>query len=239
MKAIKNPTIFITFFSFFMVSMASAHSLSSLSTEELIKLKKGEVLTVTFASEEFKNAPWPVVKVYQLIDATPLQAVSIFGALDYQEKYVPKTLKSDPIKHLSSTEVLTEYEIEVPFPLQNAIHVHGSILKKINNGHELSWYRVSSNSTEEAKGFARFTAYENKTLMEYQTFIIPKSIFGALVKKIMVKDVTNTVTAIKNHVEKLVKENHPLLKKYVDFTEKSYKGENVYQSEIELNTQKK
>lgn len=239
MKAIKNPTIFITFFSFFMVSMASAHSLSSLSTEELIKLKKGEVLTVTFASEEFKNAPWPVVKVYQLIDATPLQAVSIFGALDYQEKYVPKTLKSDPIKHLSSTEVLTEYEIEVPFPLQNAIHVHGSILKKITNGHELSWYRVSSNSTEEAKGFARFTAYENKTLMEYQTFIIPKSIFGALVKKIMVKDVTNTVTAIKNHVEKLVKENHPLLKKYVDFTEKSYKGENVYQSEIELNTQKK
>lgn len=239
MKAIKNPTIFITFFSFFMVSMASAHSLSSLSTEELIKLKKGEVLTVTFASEEFKNAPWPVVKVYQLIDATPLQAVSIFGALDYQEKYVPKTLKSDPIKHLSSTEVLTEYEIEVPFPLQNAIHVHGSILKKITNGHELSWYRVSSNSTEEAKGFARFTAYENKTLMEYQTFIIPKSIFGALVKKIMVKDVTNTVIAIKNHVEKLVKENHPLLKKYVDFTEKSYKGENVYQSEIELNTQKK
>lgn len=239
MKAIKNPTIFITFFSFFMVSMASAHSLSSLSTEELIKLKKGEVLTVTFASEEFKNAPWPVVKVYQLIDATPLQAVSIFGALDYQEKYVPKTLKSDPIKHLSSTEVLTEYEIEVPFPLQNAMHVHGSILKKITNGHELSWYRVSSNSTEEAKGFARFTAYENKTLMEYQTFIIPKSIFGALVKKIMVKDVTNTVTAIKNHVEKLVKENHPLLKKYVDFTEKSYKGENVYQSEIELNTQKK
>ncbi len=239
MKAIKNPTIFITFFSFFMVSMASAHSLSSLSTEELIKLKKGEVLTVTFASEEFKNAPWPVVKVYQLIDATPLQAVSIFGALDYQEKYVPKTLKSDPIKHLSSTEVLTEYEIEVPFPLQNATHVHGSILKKIANGHELSWYRVSSNSTEEAKGFARFTAYENKTLMEYQTFIIPKSIFGALVKKIMVKDVTNTVTAIKSHVEKLVKENHPLLKKYVDFTEKSYKGENVYQSEIELNTQKK
>lgn len=239
MKAIKNPTIFITFFSFFMVSMASAHSLSSLSTEELIKLKKGEVLTVTFASEEFKNAPWPVVKVYQLIDATPLQAVSIFGALDYQEKYVPKTLKSDPIKHLSSTEVLTEYEIEVPFPLQNATHVHGSILKKIANGHELSWYRVSSNSTEEAKGFARFTAYENKTLMEYQTFIIPKSIFGALVKKIMVKDVTNTVTAIKSHVEKLVKENHPLLKKYVDFTEKSYKGENVYQSEIEVNTQKK
>lgn len=239
MNAIKNPTIFITFFSFFLVNLACAHSLSSLSTEELIKLKKGEVLTVTFASEEFKNAPWPVVKVYQLIDATPLQAVSIFGALDYQEKYVPKTLKSDPIKHLSSTEVLTEYEIEVPFPLQNATHVHGSILKKIPNGHELSWYRVSSNSTEEAKGFARFTAYENKTLMEYQTFIIPKSIFGALVKKIMVKDVTNTVTAIKNHVEKLVKENHPLLKKYVDFTEKSYKGENVYQSEIELNTQKK
>ncbi|MCK6595648.1 MAG: hypothetical protein L6Q33_10635 [Bacteriovoracaceae bacterium] len=239
MKAALKLTIFLTFLGLLMANNSLGHTLTSLNAEELIKLKKGEVVTVTFPSEEFKNAPWPVVKVYQLIDATPLQAVSLFGALDYQEKYIPKTLKSDPIKHISSTEVLTEYEIEVPFPLQNATHVHGSLLKKLPNGHELSWYRVSSNSTEEAKGFARFTSHENKTLMEYQTFIIPKSIFGALVKKIMVKDVTNTVVAIKNHVEKLAKENHPILKKYVEFTEKSYKGENVYQSEIELNTQKK
>lgn len=239
MIALIKTTIFITFFSGFITNLTFAHTLSSLNAEELIKLKKGEAVTVSFSSEEFKNAPWPVVKVYQVIDATPLQAISLFGALDYQEKYVPKTLKSDPIKHISSTEVLTEYEIEVPFPLKNAKHVHGSVLKKIPNGHELSWYRVSSNSTDEAKGYARFTNYENKTLMEYQTFIIPKSFLGSWVKNLMIKDVTSTVSAIKNHVEKLAKENHPLLQKYVDFTERSYRGENVYQSEIELNTQKK
>lgn len=213
---------------------ALAIEFKDLDESQMAKLLARENVTVTFESKEFKDAPWPVVKVFTLIQATPLRAVSIFGALDYQEKYVPKTKKSKPIKHISPTEVYTEYEIEVPFPLPNALHVHGSVLKKLSNeDYELSWYRVSSNSTEEAKGFARFTNYKNQTLMEYQTFIVPKSIFGPLVKKIMVKDVDNTVRAIRDHVEKLVKTNDPLLEKYTQFTLRSLQGIPVYDEVIQ------
>lgn len=214
---------------------ALAIEFKDLDESQRAKLLARENVTVTFESKEFKDAPWPVVKVFTLIQSTPLSAISIFGALDYQEKYVPKTKKSKPIKHISPTEVHTEYEIEVPFPLPNALHVHGSVLKKLNHdgGYELSWYRVSSNSTEEAKGFARFTNYKNQTLMEYQTFIVPKSIFGSLVKKIMVKDVDNTVRAIRDHVEKLEKTKDPLLEKYTQFTLRSLQGIPVYDEIIQ------
>lgn len=197
------------------------------------KLEDGAAVTVTFESGEFKNAPWPVVAVFKLINASPLDAVSIFGALDYQEKYVPKTKRSRPVKHISATEVHTEYEISVPFPLPNAVHIHGSQLKQTGVGFMLEWYRVSSNSTEEAKGFARFSPYQNRTLMEYQTFIIPKSIFGPLVKKIMISDVESTVLAIAKHTEELVKTQSPILTKYRDFTTRSLAGEKVYQPFIE------
>ncbi len=225
---------FLTFFSFlFLINQLNAIELSELQPIEKDKLNDGLLVVKTFESKEFPNSPWPVVKVFKLINAEPLEAFAIFSALDYQEKYVPKTLKSKPIKQISPVEVLTEYEIKIPFPLPNAKHVHGSILKKLTNGYEINWYRVSSNSTDEAQGFARFTQYKNLTLMEYQSFIIPKSIFGSLVKKMMVNDVADTVSAIAVHIEKLKKENDPILSKYIKYTNDSFSGIKVYQPEIE------
>lgn len=222
------------FFTLILGQKTQALEFKDLDENQRKKLESFENVTVTFESPEFKNAPWPVVKVFTLIKTTPLTAISIFGALDYQEKYIPRTKKSRPIKHVSPTEVLTEYEIEVPFPLPNAKHVHGSVLKKLGNeGYELSWYRVSSNSTDEARGFARFTSYKNNlTLMEYQTFIIPKSIFGSLVKKIMIKDVDGVALAIRNHIEKLQNTKDPLIEKYTDFTLRSLQGIAVYEEII-------
>ncbi len=224
--------IFILLFNCFAL-FVQASEFKDLNESDKAKVLAGAAVSTTFEPQDRANAPWPVVKIYKLIKTTPLTAISIFGALDYQEKYIPKTKKSKPIKHISAVEVLTEYEMELPFPLPNATHVHGSILKKINNtSYELSWYRVSSNSTEEAKGFARFSEFGDQTLMEYQTFIVPKSIFGPLLKKIMIKDVTSTVVAIALHIEKLHSRKDPLVEKYTDYTQKSLQGINVYENVI-------
>lgn len=223
---------------FFLLLLIVPHFLAATEFKDLneadrAKIHAYDAVAVTFEAKDYQKAPWPIVKIFKLIKAPPLTAISIFGALDYQEKYIPKTKKSKPIKHISPTEVLTEYEMELPFPLPNATHVHGSVLKKIDNSsYELSWYRVSSNSTEEAKGFARFSAFNQDTLMEYQTFIIPKSIFGPLLKKIMIKDVTSTVVAIANHIEKLHETKDPLIEKYTEYTLKSLQGTAVYENYI-------
>jgi hypothetical protein len=118
--------------------------------------------------------------------------------------------------------------MHVPFPLPNAIYTHGSIINKYEDDYELTWYMVKSTSTEEVKGSAYFTAFQGKTLFRYKSFIRPKSMFGALVKSIMVSDVKKTIMAIRAHIIKLKNEKSPLLLKYSEYISRSLNGEFVY-----------
>jgi hypothetical protein len=195
------------------------------SSEDWDLLKKGDLVV---KQKEIAHSAWPEITIYILVEATPLEAMGIFSALDYQQEYVPNVIKSKPIKHLSATEVLTEYEMHVPFPLPNAIYIHGSVVNQYEEDFELTWYMFKSSSTDEVKGSAYFTPYQGKTLFRYRSFIKPKSIFGALVKEIMLKDVKKTILAIRDHVLKLKNERSPLLLKYSEYISRALNGEFVY-----------
>jgi hypothetical protein len=205
-----------------------------LTVEERKLLEEGELIQKT---KDVEGSAWPEITEYLLIDALALEAMAIFSALDYQKDYVPNVLKSHPIKHISPVEVLTEYEMHVPFPLSNAHYTHGSVVHQYDEDYELTWYKVKSTSTEVAKGSAYFTPYQTKsekkmTLFRYRSFISPKSLFGSLVKKMMLKDVQKTISAIRAHIEKLKKENSPLLSKYSEFIKGALRGDFVYNNII-------
>jgi len=201
-----------------------------LTKEEMSQLESGELILKT---SEIEGSAWPEITQYLIVKASALETMGIFSALDYQKDYVPNVLKSKPIKHLSAVEVLTEYEMHVPFPLPNAHYTHGSIIHQYDEDYELTWYKVESSSTEEVKGSAYFTPYKNFTLFRYRSFIKPKSIFGSLVKKMMLRDVKNSVLVIRDHIEKLKSENSPLLSKYSGFISAALKGEMTYSGAIE------
>jgi hypothetical protein len=204
--------------------------IKELSEAELAILESGGLILKT---KDTEGSPWPEITLYTLVEATPIESMGIFSALDYQKDYVPNVIKSKPIKHLSPTEVLTEYEMYVPFPLTNALYTHGSIVHQYNQDYELTWYKVESNSTEIASGSAYFSPYKKVTLFRYISYIKPKSIFGSLVKKIMLRDVQKTILSIRVHIEKLKKENSPLLSKYSGFINRAIQGEFVYKESIE------
>ena len=225
--------------SFFHLTMAEAEAkknypLKELNSEELGLIEQGQILQKT---KEVEGSAWPEITLYLLVEATPLESMGIFSALDYQQAYVPNIIKSKPIKHLSPTEVLTEYEMHVPFPLSNAHYTHGSIVHNYEEDYELSWYKVQSTSTEAVLGSAYFSPYKtakkNATLFRYRSYIKPKSVFGSLVKKLMLSDVKKSIESIRNQIEKLKKENSPLLAKYTGFINGALKGELVYKKIIE------
>ncbi|MDD4976202.1 MAG: hypothetical protein PHY93_17730 [Bacteriovorax sp.] len=225
-------SIFLIFILFFgTTAYAEITSvLKELTVTELAQLEAGGLILKT---KDIKGSPWPEITLYTLVEATPIEVMGIFSALDYQKDYVPNVIKSKPIKHLSPTEVLTEYEMHVPFPLKNALYTHGSIVHQYNQDYELSWYRVESNSTDLASGSAYFSPYKKITIFRYISYIRPKSIFGSLVKRIMFRDVQNTILSIRAHIEKLKKENSPLLYKYSGFISRALQGEFVYKESIE------
>lgn len=200
-----------------------------LNRDEINRLEKGELIQIV---KPVEDSSWPLVIQYILIKATPLESMGIFSALDYQQVYVPNMLRSKPVKHISAVEVLTEYEMHVPFPLSNALYTHGSVVHQHGSDYELTWYKVKSTSTEEVAGSAYFTQYKNSTLFRYRSYIKPKSIFGNVVKKIMLKDIKKSVESIRNHIEKLKNENSSLLSKYSAFITRSLNGEFVYKDVI-------
>lgn len=203
--------------------------IKELTRDEIAALEKGELIQKT---KEVPGSAWPEITQYLIIEASPLESMGIFSALDYQQAYVPNVIKSKPVKHISPVEVLTEYEMHVPFPLSNAHYTHGSVVHNYEEDYELTWYKVESSSTEEVTGSAYFSPYKNGTLFRYRSYIRPKSIFGSLVKKLMLKDVKKSIDSIRKHIEKLKRENSPLLSKYSEFIKNAIKGEFVYKSII-------
>lgn len=212
------------------VIISTIASQGKVNQEILPLLENGETIV---QKEKIETSTWPKLHIYQIVNSTPLEALAIFLALDHQKNYLPALLKSTPIKHLSPTEVVTEYEMDLPWPLSTTTYTHGSNFKKFNEKHyQASWYMLKSESTKKVDGQAVFKEYKGKTLMEYHISVNPKSVFAGIVRDLMVKDTKASLIAIKKEVERVKSEDQPLLKKYISFIERSLKGENVYTSSI-------
>ncbi len=203
---------------------------SELSPAELARVTTREFVVKT---EDVKDSPWPEITYYAMIDATPLEAIGLFAGYDNQKDYIPNLIKSHPVKHVSPTDVHTEYELHMPFPLSNARYIHGARIYKHGDDYQTVWYLVESSSAEEVKGSAYFTEYNGKTLFRYRSFVKPKSIFGSAVKKMMFKDVEKSITSIRAFIEKTKSENPALTNKYSEFITRALRGEFVYQTIIE------
>lgn len=211
------------------VALCPQLSYSELSESEKKAVLSGEVIIKENAASEFKNAPWPVMTYYLKVKTSPIVGISIFGALEYQQAYVPDTLLSKPIKEISPVEIHTEYEMKVPFPFPNARHVHGSILSKNELNYSMKWYYVHSNSTKNTFGHAHFSPLnETESLLEYQTFVWPNSSLAGLVESVMKKKTLVAVKAIRDHIEQLGEQNSPLIPQFVKRTQDALAGKYVY-----------
>ena len=226
-----------TYFFTCLVTLLSA-SYGLAQTDVQSELTKDEIKLVTarefvIKTREIQGLAWPEVTFYTTIDATPLEAMAIFAAYDIQKDYVPGVIKSIPIKHVSATDVLTAYEMHMPFPMSNAVYTHGGKIFRHKNDYELQWYMMESTSAEDVKGSAYYTPFNGKTLLRYKSLVVPRSIFGSLVKKVMIKDVEKSLVAIRNFTEKNIKENPALVSKYSEFITRALSGEFVYQTIID------
>jgi hypothetical protein len=204
-----------------------AYTQGVITKEDIPKLESEEIVLY---KEKVKDNSWPRLKLNVLINSTPLEAMAIFLALDHQKNYLPNLIKSTPIKHISATEVLTEYELELPWPLSNSKYTHGSDFKKLSeDSYKATWYMVKSDSANEVTGSVLFKPYKGKTLMQYQTLIRPKSALSGIVRGFMVKDTIEAIESIKKETERAKSKDKTLMKKYISYIKRSLNGEFVYQ----------
>jgi hypothetical protein len=223
---------------YFFICMVTLFSASYAWAQNLeIELNQNDLKTVTahdfvIKTREIPGSAWPEITYYAIVEATPLEAAGVFAAYDAQKDYVPNVIKSTVVKHVTATDVLTDYELHMPFPIPNAKYIHGAKIFKHKNNYEVQWYMVESASAEEAKGSVYFQSYEGKTLMRYRSYVRPKSFLGNLVKKAMFEDVLKSITAIRSFIENSKRENPAFVSKYSEFITRALNGEFVYQTII-------
>ena len=213
-------------FSFFFIHFPIwGNPVNELSKEELLMLEKG----IIFKSRAVEGSAWPAVTLYTLIGTTPIEAVAIFAAYDYQKSYVPNVIESTPVKHISPTEVWCRYEYRMPWPISNSHYIHTNILKSFGkNSFRVEWKVIESDAMNRVDGSADFVPFADKTLLKYHNATDPKSFLAFLFKESMKSDVQETLKAIVSHIEQVKKEKKPLLKKYIGYIRDALAGKNVY-----------
>ena len=162
-----------------------------------------------------KNGPWPEFEVITTIEATPLESVAIYYALDYQKDYVPGVIKSEVIDQPTPLEAITSYEFRTPWPLPNSSYINGSKLQKVSDQtYQVNWWFISNSSADDVFGSATFSPSPLGTKLVYRSYIAPKSALAGFFKNTASGDIAKTIYAIKNHIELLKQKESPILNKY-------------------------
>ncbi len=191
----KKKYIFILIFLF---SIFYAYSYK-LSNTDIKTLLTGELIV---KREIIADTPWPKVLIFSIINATPLESISIFTAYNEHKDFIPDLLTSKVIKEITKTDVHISFELNIPWPLSNSKYVTGNKLsRENNNSYQVKWYFVKSDSSKDNYGRVVFSQYKDKTIMEYQNFTHPTSSLAKLFKKKMIKKTKETVIEIKKRIE--------------------------------------
>lgn len=205
-----------------------------LSSEILQQLKHAPVVK----TYKVKGAPWPKIDVYISIQASALDSVAVYYALEYQQEYVPDLLQSKPVKQISPTEIYTRYRYHVPWPFTDSIYVNGSKLEKNGSDYSVNWYMVENDSADEVYGKATFIDHGGETILHYENFVKPKAFLAILLKRIPRTNTLAAVQAIKAQIEKLRTQNSLLLNLFRQRIEDALKGKYPYRKIVEANLQK-
>ena len=216
--------IYILFISACYAVKPSFNFLNELSESELNNLNSAPLLKT-----EKSGKTWPDVILYQVVDASPLESVAIFYALDYQKEYIPNLKSSTVIKTVKPSLVHTRYVMDMPWPISDSVYVHASeLFIEKPSSYKVKWWMVESDSTEKVEGYAIFIPYKNKTIMKYFAHVEPKSFLATFVKNKMLEDVKASLEATKKAIESIKKERKDILKKYVSFIDLALDGKKVY-----------
>ncbi len=208
------------------LTVKASEAFPPLSPEELTKLRAYELIMET---RPVKDAPWPEVTFWRLIDATPGECAAVFSAYPDQVNYSPNLVEALPLKQVTSTDVHVSFKMNMPWPVSDTVTVTGNRLSRLEDGtYRVEWYLVKSDSSKESRGSARFSPYNGKTVYRYRSFNFPTSSLSRLIKGKMIKSTGKSVLAYIAYLEKVKKKNPVLMKRYITRMNRALNGEKIY-----------
>jgi hypothetical protein len=204
-----RPSAYLTIALILIAVPANAQGTDSLPPSATDSVANG---VVVLRQQPVDDTPWPRVRLYRFIDATPEQSAAMFADFEHQRTYV-KNLDTAIIARRvdpAHTEVTFRYAAGIRW-LPSATYTVLECLERVpGGGYRLAWTLVSGEKLKHVEGSARFTRWRNPatgrdgTLLVYDSFVIP-SFRGAgfgFVRNRALDDMRGVVDAIAVEVER-------------------------------------
>ena len=192
---------------------AFADVFSKLSSDSQAKLGRGEMVVRT---QDMSGSNWPAVTLYQLVDATPEEAVAVFTDYASQAGYlgdccgVVRAVVNDPAVGGDPRVQRVLYEIKVPVFANDQYELVETLSQGEGGTYSVSWRKVgNAGRTDNIIGRAYFEPHGNGTLFLYDNFIKMTAFGSGLFAGQALEKTKTTVDAMARRMEQLHERGGP------------------------------
>lgn len=181
-----------------MCSAASGTILGELNAEQQKQILEGKQVIVL---EDIEGKPWPRVRVYQTVEATPEQVAAVFFDYEKAKSFVPNILKSDVSRSISPCSKEVDYGVNVPILADEYYTVRNRLVLEGDDFYKIEWKLIRALQTKDSEGSLRIQPYQGKAVICYQNLVVPGSKVAGLLRGTAIDQMKATVKAIVEKVE--------------------------------------
>ena len=159
--------------------------------------------------EEVAGKPWPRVRVYQLVRATPEEVAAVFFDYNNSKTFVPDLLHSKISKRISPSVLEVDYEVDVPILADEAYTARNELEATAGGGFKVSWKLLRALQTKDATGHLRIEPRgEGESIICYTNLVTPSSGMAGILETLAIARMEKTVESMVRQVQNQ-KANHP------------------------------
>lgn len=179
--------------------------------DELNNAQRGKVLAgeQVMLQEPVEGKPWPRVRVFQLVRATPEEVAAVFFDYENSKSYIPDLLNSRVSKTITPLVLEVDYEVDVPILADEAYTARNELRAIHGGGFQVSWILLRALQTKGAEGNLLIEPHgDREAVIRYTNLVTPGLGMAKVLKTLALARMQKTVEAIVQKVESQ-KKNHP------------------------------
>lgn len=183
---------------------ARANLIEDLSHEQKQEIKNGGIVML---EEEVPDKPWPRVRIYKEIKATPEEVAAVFFDYDQAKTYIPDVLESKISKRITPCIAEVDYAVDVPI-LPDEAYTARNQMQAQGGTYRISWNLLHALQTKGAEGNLLVEPHGNGiSVIRYTNLVTPSSGMAKILRSLAMTRMQKTVMAIAQKVESQ-KANH-------------------------------
>lgn len=191
--------------------LAVAGIRTELTPTQLKDLERGQQVIVT---EEVEGRPWPRLRIYQKVAATPEEVLAVFCDYAQATTFVPDVIKSEISRTISPCVLEVDYQIDIPM-LPDESYTTRNSLSSSGDSYKVAWVLVRALQTKASEGTLRVEPAAGGALLCYTNLVTPGSSMAGLLRIPAIERMKTTVAAIVKKVEKQKAEAPAALQKQI------------------------